>query len=73
MSDNIGILIEYLNSKFDAVIELVGQMRQDMKTLAKQEDLEEVKRDIKVIKAAVTDLSHQVDKHEKQLAQLEAA
>lgn len=69
MSNNsTDILLEDMNGKFDVVLELVGQMRDEMKTLAKQEDLEEVKADVKVVKAAVTDLSHQVQGHEQLLA-----
>ncbi len=69
-SNHTDIVLEDMNSKFDAVIELVTQMREDMKQLAKQEDLEEVKADVKIIKAAITDLSHQVEKHEQQLTSL---
>ncbi|MES2971257.1 MAG: hypothetical protein V4702_02980 [Patescibacteria group bacterium] len=68
--DHTDLVLEDMNSKFDAVIELVTQMRDDMKQLAKQSDLQEVKADIKTIKAAVTDLSQQVEKHEQQLASL---
>lgn len=74
MSDNhTDLVLEDMNSKFDAVVELVSQIRDDVKTLAKQKDLEEVKQDVKVIRAAVIDLSSQVNDHEKRLTSLEAA
>ena len=70
MSDSIGILIGDLDRKFDAVIELIQSVQRNMAT---KDDPAEVKADVKIIKTAVTDLSRQVDKHEKQLAQLDAA
>lgn len=68
-----GLLIEDLDTKFDAVIELVGQMRNDMKGLAKQEDLEEVKADVKAIKAALTDTNIDLINHDKRITFLEQA
>lgn len=67
------VLIEDLDSKFDAVIEMVGQMRDDVKSLAKQVDLEEIKSDVKVVKAAVTDISHTLHDHEARITNLETA
>ena len=46
---NDSLIIENLDSKFDAVIELVGQMNDNSKTLATKTDLEEVKQDVKII------------------------
>ncbi len=54
------VLLEDINGKFDQLIEVVSGMREEMKTLAKQTDLNDVKSDVKVIKAAVTDLSGNV-------------
>ena len=67
------VLLEDMNHKFDLLLEIVGQMRDEMKTLAKQTDLEEVKQDVKVVKAAVTDLSRQVHGHEKRFTKLKTA
>ena len=67
------VLLEDMNHKFDLLLEIVGQMRDEMKTLAKQTDLEEVKQDVKVVKAAVTDLSLQVHGHEKRFTKLKTA
>lgn len=74
MNDNqFGVILEDIDHKMDGVVEAVGQMRDEMKTLAKQEDLEEVKADIKIIKAVVTDQSKQLDSHEKRITTLETA
>ena len=62
-----------LHRKFDVIIELVGQMRDDMKGLVTKDDLAEVKSDIKVIKAAVTDLGDKVNDHEVRITTLETA
>jgi hypothetical protein len=69
----IGIVLEDMNGKMDVVLEAVGQMRDDMKMLAKQEDLEEVKADIKTVKAVITNHSIQLDDHEKRITRLETA
>jgi uncharacterized protein YoxC len=71
--DYTNVLLEDMNSKFDRLIEVVGQMKDEIQTFAKQSDLEEVKADVKVIKAAVTDLSSHVDNHEVRITNLEAA
>ncbi len=62
-----------MNGKFDRLIDAVGQMHDELKTAAKQQDLQEVKADVKVVKAAVTDLSHIVKGHETLLAELNTA
>ena len=71
--DYTNVLLEEMNSKFDILIEVVGGMKDEMKTLAKQSDLDEVKADVKVIKAAVTDVSDQVARHEVRISDLETA
>ena len=73
MSNDDSVLLEEMNGKFDVVIEAVGQMQDQMKLLAKQEDLEEVKRDVADIKAAVTDHSSQLSDYEHRITSLEAA
>ncbi|HSH18173.1 MAG TPA: hypothetical protein VK978_02215 [Candidatus Saccharimonadales bacterium] len=75
MSDSnyTDVLLEDMNSKFDVVLEAVMAMREDMQTLAKQHDLEQIKSDVRIIKAAVTDLSAQVQDHESRLSELKSA
>lgn len=74
MSDNnyTDILLEDMNAKFDVVLEAVGAMRDEIKTLARQDDLVEVKHDMKIVKAAVTDLSDEVRDHSRQLSQFKS-
>jgi len=67
------VLLEDTNSKLDALVEVVRDMRDYMQAhLATKEELGEVKADIKIVKAAVTDLSHQVNDHENRLNVVEA-
>ncbi len=66
-------LLEDMNGKFDRLIDIMAQVRDEMKGMAKQTDLEEVKTDVKVIKVAVKDVSHQVATHEEQITELKAA
>jgi len=75
MSKNYtNVLLEDMNGKFDLLLEAIAplkQMQQDIFTT--KEDVAELKADVKVIKAAVTDLSHQVNRHEKEIAELKTA
>jgi hypothetical protein len=77
MSDNddnyIGILLENIRDQNKAVLEAVGDMREELKRVPKRVEFEELKQDVKIIKAAVTDLSHQTNDQEKRLSQLGAA
>ncbi len=50
-NDYTQTLLEDMNSKFDAVIDMVFGMRQEM---ARQTDLDIVKADVKLLKTAVT-------------------
>ncbi|HYF96450.1 MAG TPA: hypothetical protein VD947_00230 [Patescibacteria group bacterium] len=60
---NDGLLIADLDSKFDAVIEILQDVQKNMAT---KDELAEVKADVKVIKAAVND-------HETRITNLETA
>lgn len=71
--DYIGILLEDIRVQNKAVLEAVGDMRKELKRVPKREEFEELKQDVKIIKAGVTDLSHQVNDSEKRISQLEAA
>lgn len=74
MSNNhTDVILEDMNSKFDLVVELVTEMRKDITGMATKDDIAELKADIKVIKAAVTDTSHQVQDHEQRITTLETA
>ena len=68
------VLLEQLIAQNKAILEYVGDMP---KVLAKlgtiERDVTELKQDVKVIKAAVTDVSHQAADHERRISHLEAA
>ncbi len=69
--DYTDLLLEDVNSKFDTLLEAFGQLRGEVSNMARQTDLDEVKADIKVIKAAVTDTNHQVQDHESRITKFE--
>jgi chromosome segregation ATPase len=68
------VLLEEIRAQNKAVLEYVGEIP---KLAARLESIEqnvvELKQDVKVIKAAVTDVSHQVSNHEQRISRLEAA
>ncbi|MEI6237801.1 MAG: hypothetical protein WCP03_04350 [Candidatus Saccharibacteria bacterium] len=66
------ILLEEMNSKFEAVIEVVGQMQDQLKDIPKRDEFEELKSDVKIIKTAVVDRSNQLNSHEKRITRLES-
>lgn len=68
-----GLLLEQIRDQNKAVLEAVSDMRTDLKQLPKREEFDELKQDVKVIKAAVTDLSRQVNDHEQRIGELETA
>ena len=69
----VGILFEEVRDQMKVVLEAVG----DLPTRREFEELRqyvvELKQDVKVIKAAVTDQSHQLADHEHRVIRLEAA
>jgi hypothetical protein len=67
------IILEDMNAKFDVMLEAISSLRDDLGGMARQSDLEVVKSDAKVIKAAVTDLSKQVNDPEQRIAAVRAA
>ena len=65
------VLPEEMNGKFDQVIELLSMMRDDIQTKASTESVEEIKGDIKIIKAAVTENSTKITTQKRRISLLE--
>lgn len=61
--NHFSALMEDQNTKLDAVLESVGAVRQELARVPKREEFDELKQDVKTIKAAVTDLSRDLKKH----------
>jgi len=65
LDNKLGAFVEHIGDKFDSLAEAVSLMSSNMKTLARQSDLDEVKNDVKTIKLAVRetnrDLRHLED------------
>lgn len=68
----IGVLLEEIRDQYKAVPEAVGAMREQLQQIPKREEFEELKDDVKIIKATVTDLSHQVTES-RRIGRVEAA
>jgi hypothetical protein len=68
-----GILLEEIRDQNKAVLEAVGDIQAQVRILPTRAEFEELRQDVKVIKAAVTDVSHQVTDHEHRITRLEAA
>lgn len=70
----LGVLLEEIRDQNKAVLEAVGDMQKNVaKIPGIEQSVNELKQDMKVVKAAVTDLSHQVTDHERRIGGLEAA
>jgi hypothetical protein len=67
------VLLEDINSKFDAVMEIVSPLTGLPVVMSQlQSDIDEVKSDVKVIKAVLTEDSGQLKNHERRIIKLEA-
>ena len=51
------VILEEMNGKFALLVEAVGTVQEKLETLALKKDLTEVKEDVRMIRAAVTDRS----------------
>lgn len=71
--DYTAILLEEIRDQNKAVLEAVGDMRKELAEVPKRDEFDELKQDMKVIKAAAVDLSHQVADHERRITDPEAA
>jgi polyhydroxyalkanoate synthesis regulator phasin len=70
----VGLLLEQIRDQNKAVLEAVGDMQQKVAVLpAMQQDIAELKQEMKVVRAATTDTSRQVHDLERRVSRLEAA
>ena len=68
------VLLEQLVDQNKTILEYVGELPGIKKDIvALKSDVLELKQDMKVVKVAVTDMSHQLDDHERRIARLNAA
>lgn len=73
-SNYVGILLEEIRSQNNAVLEAVGDMQKNVAKIPNiEQSINEFKQDMKIVKAAVTDLSLQVSDHEHRIGDLETA
>lgn len=74
MNDNnnyTDVLLEDINSKMDAVFEVVQDTRDQIKTLARQSDLESLQSNVQLIRTAITDTTAQINKQDQRITKLE--
>jgi hypothetical protein len=69
----LGVLLEEIRDQNKAVLEAVGDMQTKVSSLPTRDEFIELKQDVKVIKAAVTDVSNQQKEYERRISRLEAA
>ncbi len=73
-TNHVGVLLEQIASQNQAVLEAVGDMQLKVALLpTMQQDIAELKQDIKTIKPAVTATNRDVVGHEHRISRLEAA
>ncbi len=72
--DHFSMLMEMQNAKIDAVLEVVGAMQEKVAPIpVMQQDITELRQDMKVVKAAVTATNRDVVMLEHRVTRLEAA
>jgi hypothetical protein len=62
-ANHVGVLLEQIVSQNQAVLEAVGDIRAKVENLPTRDEFNELKQDVKTIKASVTDLSRDLKKH----------
>ena len=62
-ANHFGVLLEQIVDQNKAVLEAVGDIRAKVEDLPTRDEFNELKQDVKTIKAAVTDLSRELEKH----------
>lgn len=67
-----GIKDEVFNDEIKAISEALSGLQEQVRNLPTRDEFNDLKSDMKVVKAAVTDTSHQVNDHERRLTKLEA-
>lgn len=69
-TNHFGVLLEQIVSQNQAVLEAVGDIQSKVANLPTRAEFNELKQDVKTIKAAVTDLSSDLKKHKSLPAHL---
>jgi hypothetical protein len=70
----VAVMLEQIQDQNKTVLEAVGDMQKHVAKLPHiEESIEELGQDMKVVKAAITDVSHQQSEHEHRISRLEAA
>ena len=68
--NHLSVLMEQVIDQNRAVLEAVGDIRAKVADLPTRDEFNELQRDVKTIKAAVTDLSRDLEKHKSLPAHL---
>jgi len=68
-----GVLMEQVHDQNQAVLEAVGDIQKELADVPKRAEFAELQADVRVIKAAIADVSEQVNDHERRLIRLEPA
>lgn len=69
----MAVILEEMRDQHKAVLEAVGQLQDTVKTLATKDDLSEVKSDVKIIRAVLTDQSKEIKDLDMRVAAIEQA
>lgn len=72
-ANQFGVILEDIDSKLDRIVEVAGQLQDEMKAKADKEDIARLERQIDTIKEIVKDQSHELNGHELRIAKLETA
>lgn len=71
--DYMTVMLEAIRDQNNAVLEAVGDIKNKVAGLPTREELNELKSDIKVIKATITNTNKQVQAHERRITVVETS
>lgn len=67
------VLLEEMNSKMQAVLEIVSDNQRVLASQPTRDEFNELKDDVKTIKLAVTDTNKELKLHDRRITKLEKA
>ena len=70
-TDYNGVLLEDVNGKFDVILDAVKGIREKVDDLPTRNEFNELKGDVKTIKAVVTQNNLEINDHNRRITKLE--
>lgn len=71
--DYVGTLLEDLDGKFDYMVDAIGSINDQLRSIPKRDEFNELKAEVRAIHIVVSGHNKQLSKHESRITKLESA